>query len=120
MRSVVCLLLLLTLAWPLAGSAQPTPERQAQLLRMLRQDCGSCHGMKLTGGLGPALTAEALRGQPLQSLAATIYHGRPGTPMPPWKSLLSAEEADWLALQLLSPATPGAGTSMETVPRRQP
>lgn len=119
MRSAACLLLL-ALAWPFAGRAEPSPERQTQLLRMLRQDCGSCHGMRLTGGLGPALTAEALRDKPWQSLSATIFHGRPGTPMPPWKSMLSSDEADWLALQLLNPSTPGPTTPAEAVPRRQP
>ncbi|HLO93752.1 MAG TPA: cytochrome c [Burkholderiaceae bacterium] len=118
MRSAACLLLAL-LAWPCPGRAEPAVERQEQLLRMLRQDCGSCHGMRLTGGLGPALTAEALQGKPWQSLSATIFHGRPGTPMPPWKSMLSSEEADWLALQLLSPLQAGAMPA-EAVPRRQP
>ncbi len=119
MRGAACLLGL-SLLWPACGSAEPALERQGQLLRMLRQDCGSCHGMKLTGGLGPALTAEALQGKPWQSLAATIYHGRPGTPMPPWKSMLSAEEADWLALQLLSPASQDAGIAAQGPARRQP
>lgn len=112
-------LLLLVLAWPCTGRAEPMPERQTELLRMLRQDCGSCHGMRLTGGLGPALTADALQGKPWQSLSATIFHGRPGTPMPPWKSMLSSEEADWLALQLLS-SPPGRETPAQAVPRRQP
>ncbi len=119
MRGTVCLLLLV-LAWPMSGRAEPAPERQTELLRMLRQDCGSCHGMRLTGGLGPALTADALQGKPWQSLSATIFHGRPGTPMPPWKSMLSSDEADWLALQLLSPAPVGAGTPAAAVSRRQP
>ncbi len=119
MRSAACLLLL-AVTWPVSGSAEPAPERQAQLLRMLRQDCGSCHGMKLTGGLGPALTADALKDKPWQSLSATIFHGRPGTPMPPWKSMLSSDEADWLALQLLSPPPQGGTASAEAAPRRQP
>ncbi|MDT8998046.1 cytochrome c [Paucibacter sp. APW11] len=84
---------------------EPLPAvRQQQLLRMLRQDCGSCHGMTLRGGLGPALHAEAMRALPHSAIAAVIYHGRPGTPMPPWKTLLSAEEADWLAAYLQSDA----------------
>ncbi|MDX2370482.1 MAG: hypothetical protein QNK36_19105, partial [Colwellia sp.] len=29
--------------------------RKAQLTHMVKQDCGSCHGMTLKGGLGPAL-----------------------------------------------------------------
>ena len=99
------LLAALTLALACAGAwAQDdiAPARQAQLRRLLRQDCGSCHGMRLTGGLGPALTRQALADMPLESLAATIYHGRPGTPMPPWKSFMSAEEAQWLARLLLA------------------
>ena len=98
-------------AWPLllallaGGSAVaqvPGGAREAQLVRMVRQDCGSCHGMTLAGGLGPALTREALAYKPVESLAATIYHGRPGTPMPPWRSMLSAGEAHWIAERLLA------------------
>ena len=98
-------------AWPLllallaGGSAVaqvPGGAREAQLVRMVRQDCGSCHGMTLAGGLGPALTREALADKPVESLAATIYHGRPGTPMPPWRSMLSADEAHWIAERLLA------------------
>ena len=84
------------------GAAPPAQERERALVRMVRQDCGSCHGMQLTGGLGPALTPQALQGMPAESLAATIYHGRPGTPMPPWKAMLSEQEADWIAQRLLA------------------
>lgn len=98
------------LAWSLAGAAagapapsEPAPERQAALVRMVRQDCGSCHGMRLTGGLGPALTREALQGKPQESLAATIVHGRPGTAMPGWRALLQDDtEALWIAARLLA------------------
>lgn len=72
------------------------------LIRMVRQDCGSCHGMRLSGGLGPALTPGALAGKPPEALAATIYHGRPGTTMPPWKALLSIDDAQWIARQLIA------------------
>ena len=84
------------------AAAQPTPTREQALIRMVRQDCGSCHGMQLTGGLGPALTPAALADKPLESLVATIYAGRPGTPMPPWKALLSEAEAHWIAQRLLA------------------
>ena len=76
--------------------------RQAQLIRMVRQDCGSCHGLRLTGGLGPALTREALADKALGSLAATIYGGRPGTPMAPWKAMVNEAEALWIAQQLMA------------------
>jgi cytochrome c55X len=69
---------------------------------MVRQDCGSCHGLRLTGGLGPALTREALADKALDSLAATIYGGRPGTPMAPWKAMVNEAEALWIAQQLMA------------------
>jgi cytochrome c55X len=56
--------------------------------------------MRLTGGLGPALTREALADKPLEAMAATIVHGRPGTPMPRWRPMLSDADARWIAEQL--------------------
>ncbi|MBC5765643.1 c-type cytochrome [Ramlibacter albus] len=94
------LLLLVGAALCVAASAQPDATRQRELVRMVRQDCGSCHGMHLTGGLGPALTAARLGDWPLEALEATIRNGRPGTPMPGWAPMLSAEEARWIARQL--------------------
>lgn len=76
------------------------PARQQALIRIVRQDCGSCHGTQLTGGLGPALTREALAGIPVDVVVASIVHGRAGTPMPAWKTLLSATDAVWIAQQL--------------------
>jgi cytochrome c55X len=83
-----------------AVGAEPTPTRQRELVRMVRQDCGSCHGMRLTGGLGPALTREVMADKPLDSMTATIFHGRPGTPMPPWRAMLSEADARWIAERL--------------------
>lgn len=77
--------------------AAPAPERRARLVRMVRQDCGSCHGMRLSGGLGPPLTPAAMAPLPLASLQAVIVHGRPGTPMPGWRSMLDEDEARWIA-----------------------
>lgn len=67
---------------------------------MVRQDCGSCHGLTLKGGLGPALTASALVDRPGDSMVATILHGRPGTPMPPFLGIVSEAEAAWIVQQL--------------------
>lgn len=78
----------------------PDAPRQRELIRLLRQDCGSCHGMRLTGGLGPPLTQAALRDKPVESLTATILGGRPGTAMPPWRPFMSEAEAAWLAARL--------------------
>ena len=79
-----------------ADSLPPDPARQGELIRLVRQDCGSCHGMRLLGGLGPALTPEALKDKSADALISTILHGRPGTPMPPWKNFLSESEASWI------------------------
>lgn len=79
----------------------PSPERSRELIRMVRQDCGSCHGLTLRGGLGPALLPETLRDKPPDGLKYTILLGRPGTAMPPWKPFLSEAEADWIVAQLL-------------------
>ena len=87
-------------AAPPAAPGVPDATRQQALVRMVRQDCGSCHGMRLTGGLGPALTREVLADFPLDSLTATIYHGRPGTPMPAWRAMLSEDDAHWIAVRL--------------------
>lgn len=87
----------------LAGMAQaqdsaplPQESRQSELLHLLRQDCGACHGMTMQGGLGTPLTADALRDKPAESLVFTILNGRPGTAMPPWKPFMSEQEAQWL------------------------
>ena len=92
------LLLLLLAALPCLPVCAdlPTPERQQELQYLLHQDCGSCHGMRLTGGLGPALTSQALAGKPRELLFASIREGRAGTPMPPWKYLLTDEDISWL------------------------
>jgi cytochrome c55X len=89
-------------AW---AGGEPPLSRQRELLELLHQDCGACHGMRLTGGLGPPLTASALRERPFESVVATIEYGRPGTPMPPWRRFLSEDEVRWLALRLTSGTT---------------
>ena len=86
----------------LAPAGVPDAGRQRELVHLVRQDCGSCHGMTLAGGLGPSLKPEALRDKPLESLIATIHAGRPGTPMPPWHRFLSEAEARWIVEQLIS------------------
>lgn len=85
-----------------ALAAEPDTARQKELVRLVRQDCGSCHGMTLQGGLGPALLPASLRDKPPEALAATIYYGRPGTPMPPWKQFVSEAEADWIVHKLMT------------------
>ena len=85
--------------------ADVSAARQAQLMRLLDEDCGSCHGLTRQGGLGPALTREALAGKSPVMLREVILNGRPGTPMPPWKQFLSQQEADWLVQVLIEGET---------------
>lgn len=71
-------------------------QRSSELNNLLVQDCGSCHGMTMKGGLGPALTPEILKGKSRDMIKTTITYGRPGTPMPPWNNILSTEEINWM------------------------
>lgn len=93
------------LAW--AASAEvarnpdpPTPERQRSLIYLLKQDCGSCHGMTMKGGLGAPLLPATLADKADDVLVSIILDGMPGTPMPPWRSLLSESEAAWMVKRL--------------------
>lgn len=83
----------------------PPPARQAELLNLVRQDCGSCHGLRFEGGLGVPLTPEILKGKPVESLRDTILYGREGTTMPPWNPFLTEAEAAWI-VQLLMKGLP--------------
>ena len=78
----------------------PDAARRAQLVAMVRQDCGACHGMTLKGGLGPSLEPASLAGRDVEQLEYVILNGRRGTPMPPWRSLLGEGDAKWIAEQL--------------------
>ena len=79
-----------------------SPERQKELKYMVQQDCGSCHGMTLKGGLGPSLIPERVSMLPKSYLIEAITHGRKGTPMPPWEPILTDSEIAWIVEQLQS------------------
>jgi len=91
---------------PLAALAGTTPDRAAELERLVRQDCGSCHGMTLKGGLGPDIRAETLKDWPRDALVGIILDGVPDTPMPPWRPLISTADAEWIADYLLKGGRP--------------
>lgn len=95
--SSACLSAMLGLA--LAGNVLAAGD--GELVRLVRQDCGACHGMTLQGGLGLPLTPAALKDKPVDSLVATILDGRPGTAMPPWRPFLSEGQAEWIVRRLL-------------------
>lgn len=78
----------------------PGAGRQRELTRFVRQECGFCHGLHLTGGLGSPLTAAALADKPAEALEVTILHGRTGTAMPGWAPFLNEADARWIVREL--------------------
>lgn len=94
------LLMLLSFSLPTLSMAELPAARQAELRHLLKQDCGSCHGMTLKGGLGPSLLPSALEGKPDALLVNTVLYGREGTAMPPWEPMLTEEEVVWLVERL--------------------
>lgn len=100
MRELAAIALALAAVPALAGDL--SPQRAAELEHLVRQDCGSCHGMTLKGGLGPDLRAETLAGTAPETLAQIVLDGIPGTAMPPWRPLLTEGEALWIAEYLLN------------------
>ena len=99
-KSVSALVMFL-LSLPVVASSTISTDRKAELLHLLKHDCGSCHGMTLQGGLGPALTVNALAGKSSALLQQTILDGRTGTAMPPWRGMLSEQEVAWLVDRLI-------------------
>lgn len=86
-------------------AADTAPVNGPALARLVQQDCGSCHGLTLKGGLGPDIRPEALSHYDPQTLSAVILDGIPGTAMPPWRPLLTEAEVDWMVTYLLSGGT---------------
>lgn len=101
MKKLITTLFLAMAALTVTASELPQ-KRQQQLDHLLKQDCGSCHGMTMKGGLGPSLRLDDIQGHTIDSLKATILLGRPGTAMPPWNRLLSEADANYLAEQILA------------------
>jgi cytochrome c55X len=93
-------LLVLLLAAPTASAGGIPPHRADGLMDLLVQDCGSCHGLTMKGGLGPALLPAELDGKPNEVLETIILDGVPGTPMPPWRPLLTPDEVAWMVDRL--------------------
>lgn len=99
-------LLLITLLNPLMANSESnneqniSPQRQQELTHLLKQDCGSCHGMTLKGGLGPALLPENLADKADYELVGVIKYGRETLAMPGWDGILNTAEIEWLVAQL--------------------
>lgn len=85
-----------------AAASDTGSRSDAELANLVLQDCGSCHGMTLRGGLGPALRPTDLEHRSTEAIAAIIREGIADTAMPPWKPLLTPEEIAWISRQLKS------------------
>jgi len=83
-----------------SAAAGEVSSNGSQLANLVRQDCGSCHGLTLKGGLGKPLTPEHLSAWSDEQLVSIILDGVPGTPMPPWRPLLSEAEVRWIVERL--------------------
>ncbi|MBI3372183.1 MAG: cytochrome c [Betaproteobacteria bacterium] len=90
---------------PGAVVAEPPGERRDELINLVRQDCGSCHGLTMKGGLGPPLLPAALADKDPESLRLVVLNGRRGTPMPPWRDFFTEAEAGWV-IELLREGLP--------------
>ncbi len=88
---------MLAFAAPSTLAGGVSAERAGQLSYLVRQDCGACHGMTLKGGLGTPLNPPDLAGVDAETIAGIILDGVPDTPMPPWRGLLSEDDAHWIA-----------------------
>jgi cytochrome c55X len=106
-RAAFCLAILIASAVPAWAGEDVSPSRQKELLYLLQQDCGSCHGLTLKGGLGSPLLPANLADKPDAALVEVIMHGLPGTPMPPWRFLLREAEAAFLVRAMKSGQTMG-------------
>ena len=92
----ICILWLAVLpSW--ASATDIAAQKAQELTRLVQQDCGSCHGLTLKGGLGRDITPEAMSHFDRETLRDIILDGIPGTAMPPWRPLLSEVEALWIA-----------------------
>ena len=101
MKHSILFALSLVLSGVLNAEDTIAKNRLQELSNLLIQDCGSCHGLTMKGGLGPALLPSTLKGKSAEFITSTILDGRPGTAMPGWRPLLSVTEARWMTEQLL-------------------
>jgi cytochrome c55X len=100
LRLPVLLALAAACAAGAADAPAPAAARRAELLHLVKQDCGSCHGLTMKGGLGPSLEPATLAQKDAEQMQFVILHGRRGTAMPPWSKFLSDAEARWIFEQL--------------------
>lgn len=73
--------------------------------------CASCHGEKLTGGIGPNLVDETwLHGGRPTEIYQTVNNGVAAKGMPSWGPVLGAKKASEVVAFILSKHQPGKST----------
>jgi cytochrome c55X len=77
--------------------AEVTNKRQSELRYFVEQNCPACHGIRLTGSIGPALSKANLQYLSVNAVTLTILYGLPEKGMPPWEAQLSEKDAHWIA-----------------------
>ncbi|MCV0426254.1 MAG: cytochrome c [Roseibium sp.] len=96
MRKLLALFLLLSSPVGAEEAAQTD-----KLVNLVHQDCGSCHGLTLKGGLGPDIRPQSLSHYDIDTLSTVVLDGIPDTAMPPWRPLMSEADAKKIAEYLL-------------------
>lgn len=93
------------------NTSSPSPSPGAQIYA---DTCSGCHGANLSGGRGPSLIA-ALAQRSDDQLVQTITKGVPGTEMPAFGQIFSADQIKQVVSHLHTAATSAAGASTKTV-----
>jgi len=97
MGNAMAPLLCVSLIASAAGAVEIDADKAKALEHLVVQDCGSCHGLTLNGGLGSPITQDRMQHYAREDLSGIILDGVPGTAMPPWRLLISEAEALWIA-----------------------
>ena len=87
------------------AAAEPTPERQAELRDLVKNECTRCHGYQRRGQQGPSLLPKDVALKPEDYLIRTILNGR-NTQMPAWKGMLSVEDVEFIVRRVLTEPPP--------------
>jgi len=77
--------------------AEVANERQSELLYFVEQNCPACHGIRMKGSIGPALSKADLQHLSVNAVTLTILYGLPDKGMPAWEAQLSETDAFWIA-----------------------
>ena len=85
----------------LAPTLHAQIQRAGKVNEIYAENCASCHGEQMEGGLAPSMLDDAwLRGGDDESLARSIREGLPENGMPPWAGLLSEEDIRSLVIYI--------------------